>query len=314
MGLYRNKPELENPYKFSSIEVENTEMEVQELPVVNPPRQIENINSVNSRPQNSMNSQNSSIQNNNRTGSGVITVSIQFLCIYLTDFMAKMYFITPITNAIILCFLKYDDFFDGDDEDLLYLTQVAEMETGIAQSNNLIDYMPQSTFDTRQQNTGVNKPIQSVPKNSVVEKKKTTTVRQTKLSDMLGPSTSSSSYSNNFSTNITTGHNIERNNVVGKQTSSKREASSPVHAQTKRPSTELHGSLSNSNNVDMDKVTNPLVKTIQAATFIKNSKIQIKQNEWICSGMLLNGTKQEEVEFSSEVSCCSKKKICYQIL
>jgi len=73
--MYRNKPELENPYMFSNIEVENDAIEVPVLHNIDPPRQVEHVN----RPQNTntvecQNSKNKTI-NSNPVGNGVITVS-----------------------------------------------------------------------------------------------------------------------------------------------------------------------------------------------------------------------------------------------
>lgn len=68
--MFRNKPELENPYMFSNIEVEKNVMEVQESFNTNSQRQSEPVNNVNNRPQNP------SSNNSNCVGNGVITVSI----------------------------------------------------------------------------------------------------------------------------------------------------------------------------------------------------------------------------------------------
>lgn len=81
MIIFRKKPELENPYVFSNIEVENIDMEVQESHVNNLPRQIENICrplSTN-EPQNNINQSN----NSNFVGNGVITVSVNVIS-YIT--------------------------------------------------------------------------------------------------------------------------------------------------------------------------------------------------------------------------------------
>lgn len=74
----RNKPELENPYIFSNIEVENTAMETLESRAITPTRQVENVNRVNIIPQNTRVPQNSTNQSNNSNfvGKGVITVGI----------------------------------------------------------------------------------------------------------------------------------------------------------------------------------------------------------------------------------------------
>lgn len=77
--FYRNKPELENPYMFSNLEVENTAMEVQESHTLNPLRQIDVRPQINGVPQNS------TYQTNNidSVKNGVITVSTTFLTIFL---------------------------------------------------------------------------------------------------------------------------------------------------------------------------------------------------------------------------------------
>jgi len=65
---------------FSNIEVENSVMEVHEPCDIIPPRQIENVSTVGIREQNSIIPPTSTNQtnNNNRIGSGIITVSIQY--------------------------------------------------------------------------------------------------------------------------------------------------------------------------------------------------------------------------------------------
>lgn len=70
----RNKPELENPYVFSNIEVENAVMEVQE-PRDIPLRQMENVSAVGIREQDSGIPPTNQSNNNNGIGSGIITVS-----------------------------------------------------------------------------------------------------------------------------------------------------------------------------------------------------------------------------------------------
>lgn len=69
--FYRNKPELENPYMFSNIEVENTAMDVQESHAINPLGQIDVRPQVNGMPQNSTNQ-----TNNSNSVTNVTTVSI----------------------------------------------------------------------------------------------------------------------------------------------------------------------------------------------------------------------------------------------
>jgi len=72
--IYRNKLELENPYMFSNIEVENTD--VQELHNTDQPSSIENT----FRPQNLSKPQNNTNQNKNSNcvGNENITVSTNF--------------------------------------------------------------------------------------------------------------------------------------------------------------------------------------------------------------------------------------------
>ncbi|XP_025205637.1 recQ-mediated genome instability protein 1-like isoform X3 [Melanaphis sacchari] len=265
-----NKPELENPYIFSNIEVENAIMEVQE-PHDIPPRQIENVSTVNISevPQTNTNQS----YNNNRVGNGIIT---------------------------------YDDFFDGDDDDLLYLTQMAEIETRLTQSNNIVNSVPLQTFDAHQHDTNVNKTKVSAPKNNnlITNKKPVVTAKQTKISDMLGPSTASTSSRNSFaeSTRHQNDNTIDNNSMSVKHISGKRIASSPIYTETKRPSIELHTPEDDWGDIDMDiDVSNPLIKILNSASIVKNSKIQVKQNEWICSGIVMDESKHEEVEFSSDV-------------
>lgn len=269
-----NKPELENPYVFSNIEVENAVMEAQE-PHDIPLRQIENVSTVGIREQDSGIPPTCTNQSNSNNGIG---------------------------NRII----TYDDFFDGDDDDLLYLTQMAEIETQLTQSNNIVNSVPPQTFDAHQHNIKVNKTNISAPKNNniITNKKPLITAKQTKISDMLGPSTSSTSSRNSFaeSTRCQNDNNIDNSHMAVKHTSGKRIASSPVYTETKRASIELHTPVDDWDDMDMDiDVLNPLIKVLNSASIVKNSKIQVKQNEWICSGIVMDESKHEEVEFSSEV-------------
>jgi len=81
----RNKPELENPYMFSNIEVENAVTEEQEPHDIIPQRQMtENVSTTSVREHNSgIPSTCANLSNNsNRIGSGIITVSIQLLCLF----------------------------------------------------------------------------------------------------------------------------------------------------------------------------------------------------------------------------------------
>jgi len=197
--------------------------------------------------------------------------------------------------------MKYDDFFDGDDDDLLYLTQMAE--TKLTQSN-VSNSVPLQTFDTPLHNTNVNNTKISVPKSNITNKKPAVTGRQTKISDMLAPSTSTASRSSVAEpTRCQNDDTIENNSMNVKQISGKRIASSPVYTETKKPSIELHRPDDDWGDIDMDiDVSNPLIKVIHSASIVKNSKIQVKQNEWICSGIVMDESKHEEVEFSSEVS------------
>jgi len=210
-----------------------------------------------------------------------------------------------------LIFIKYDDFFDGDD-DLLYLTQMAEIETRLTQSNNVVNSKPLQTFNANQHNTIVNKTNISNPKNNniLTNKKPTVTTKQTKISDMLGASTSTASSRSLVveSTRRQNDGSIENNSMAVKQTSGKRIATSPVYTETKRPSVELHTPEDNWGDIDMDiDVSGPLIKVINSASIVKNSKIQVKQNEWICSGIVMDESRHEEVEFSSEVKSKNNK-------
>jgi len=180
---------------------------------------------------------------------------------------------------------------------------MAEIETRLTQSNNVANSVP--LLQTHQHNTKVNKTTISVPKNNnITNKKPAVTARQTKISDMLGPSTSTAYKSSVAEPNrCQNDRTIENNNTNIKQISGKRNASSPVYTETKRPSIELHRSEDDWSDIDMDiDVSNPLIKVLNSASIVKNSKIQVKQNEWICSGIMMDESKHEEVEFSSEVS------------
>lgn len=214
---------------------------------------------------------------------------------------------------------------------MLYLTQVAEIETKFSQSNNKINSVSSITLNTKQHNTNTNNPTLLVPKNNDLTNRKPVTTKQTKISDMLGSSTSAASSSSitestrptkifdmfNPSTSTSSKHlkaestrcqndqSMEFNCMAVKQSSGKRVASSPIQAQTKRPSTDLHVSEEDWDLTDMDidiDFSNPLVKILNSALVVKNSKIQVKKNEWICSGIVKSETQSEEVEFSSKVS------------
>lgn len=182
------------------------------------------------------------------------------------------------------------------------MTQVAEIETIIPQSKNIVN-----STNAYQHNTNINLPKSSVPKNNIkTNKKPINTIRQTKISDMLVPSSSTSTVTSNSMDKPIKCQNeqsIESNNITVKQSSEKRLAS-PVHTETKRSSveqyiTEIPEDIWESMDVD---VTNPSVKVLKSASVVKNSKIQVKQNEWICSGIVVDETGQKEVEFSSEVN------------
>lgn len=186
---------------------------------------------------------------------------------------------------------------------------MAEIETQLTQSNNIVNSVPQQTFDAHQHNTKVNKTNISPPKknNIITNKKPLVTAKQTKISDMLGPSTSSISSRNSFaeSTRCQNDNRIDNSHKGVQHTSGKRIASSPVYTETKRPSIELHTPVDDWGDMDMDMdidVLNPSIKVLNSASIVKNSKIQVKQNEWICSGIVMDESKHEEVEFSSEVS------------
>lgn len=207
-------------------------------------------------------------------------------------------------------FFKYDDFFDGDDDDLLYLTQVAEIETGLAQSSKAVNSTTFNTFNVHQHNTTkVNKPAVPKTKKADTNRKLAVTGKQTKISDMLGPSTSMASFSSSaVPTRNQNDRTVESNSATLQQTLGKRIATSPLHTETKRPSVEFQESDVDWDDMDVDmdidvNISNPLVKVFSSASVIKNSKIQVKQNEWICSGIVMDGTTKHEVEFSSEVSC-----------
>ncbi|VVC40030.1 Hypothetical protein CINCED_3A012740 [Cinara cedri] len=272
-----NKPELENPYIFSNLEVESNNTEEQLFQNINSPREISNDNNRDdtTRLQNTRITHNSNPQSNNSgfVGNGVIT---------------------------------YDDFFDGDDDELLYLTQVAEIETKFAQSNNTVESTPLQTFNAHQNIIKKEqKPTKSVSKNNKVEtiKKTATTTRQTKISDILGPSTSTSSSSSLLSTVRQQNDNhVKVGNTADIQTLGKRVASSPLHTDTKRPSVEQYRPEEIWDDINMDiDVSNPLIKILKCTSVYKNSKIQVKQNEWVCAGILLDANKHLEVEFSSKV-------------
>lgn len=172
------------------------------------------------------------------------------------------------------------------------MTQVAEIETNIAQSNNT----PVQTINLQKHNTKINKSPLSVPKNNNIEtNKKPTTVRQIKISDILGASTSSKSASCSHL-------EVENNSTFNKQASGKRVASSPVNTETKKLSVKFNEPEDVWDDFDMDvDILDTSTKILNCASVFKNSKIQVKQDEWICSGIVMEETKQEEVEFSSEV-------------
>lgn len=200
---------------------------------------------------------------------------------------------------------KYDDFFDGDDDELLYLTQVAEIETRIPQSYNVVN--SRQTTDANQHNIIVNKPSSSIPKNNNIKTNNhpTSTTRQAKISDMLGPSTSTmSSNSIDKPTGCPNELNkkIEKNNTTVKQASGKRLASSPVYTETKKPLFEHYIPENIWDDIMDVDIIDSSVKVLKSASVVKNSKIQVKQNKWICSGIVTDEIGHKEVEFSSDVS------------
>lgn len=181
---------------------------------------------------------------------------------------------------------------------------MAEIETGLIESRSIASSTPVQSFDTHRPSTEIKKPTVPKNNNSETSRKPAVSVRQTKISDMLGASTSTASSS---SLGMSTWHQnhkpIESNSTLAKQASGKRVASSPLHAETKRPSVEIHMLEDDWDNIDMDvNVSNPLTKIFKSASIIKYSKIQVKQSEWICSGSVMDETTKHEVEFSSEVS------------
>lgn len=208
-------------------------------------------------------------------------------------------------NVCFSLFFKYDDFFDGDDDELLYLTQVVEMETKIAESNNPVKSTQFQTSQMTHQNNIKKEqiPTISVTKNNKVEtiKRAVTTAGPTKMSDIVGPSTSVASSSSLISTaRYPNDKDVIVNSTDITQTSGKRIASSPLHMDTKRPSIELYKSEDIWDVINMER-SNPLIKILKCTSVYKNSKIQIKQNEWVCSGTVIDKNTLVEVEFSSEV-------------
>lgn len=181
---------------------------------------------------------------------------------------------------------------------------MAEIETGLTQSSNIANSTSSQSFNTHRLNTEINKSTVLKNNSSETNKKPAVTVRQTKISDLLGPSTSAASSSSITVSNEHQNYkSTESNSRSVKQASGKRVASSPVHAETKRPSVEIHLPEDDWDDIDMDvNVSNPLIKIFKSASIIKYSKIQVKQNEWICSGTVIDQTTKYEVEFSSEVS------------
>lgn len=196
---------------------------------------------------------------------------------------------------------------------------MVDIEIKIAQSENIVNPTPLQTFNAFQNNNKVNTPTSSVPTNKYTETKKKSipTIRQTKIPDILGTSTSKTSSSSTSQSSIHQNDcSVESNsNSIAKlldieQTSGKRVASSPVHAETKKPLVEFHISEDVWDDIDMDiDISNPLIKVLKSASVVKNSKIQVKQNKWICSGIVMSETKHE-VEFSSEVSYKYNTKKC----
>lgn len=190
---------------------------------------------------------------------------------------------------------------------MLYLTQVAEIETGITQSDNIVKSAPLQTHQSTsyQYKPEVNKATGSVSKNKIETKQiPTTTTRQTKISDILRPSTSKLVTSSiTETTKCQNDRSVKSNSVAVEQPPGKREASSPVHVEPKRRSIEPQLPTEIWDDIDMDiDISNPLIKVLKSSSVVKNSKIQVKQNKWICSGIVVDESKYE-VEFSSKVSC-----------
>lgn len=204
------------------------------------------------------------------------------------------------------------------------MTQVIENETEIAQYNNTVKSPPLQAFNVQQHNIKKeHKPTISLPNNNrvVTNRKAATTTRQTKITNILGPSTSRASSSNSLIS--TASHQNDKSVKVSstavKQTSGKRIASSPLQTDKKRPSVEPYIPEDIWDDINMDiEDSNPLIKVLKCTPVYKNSKIQVKQNEWVCSGTVIDENKHVEVEFSSKVSCIhfiylSNIKLCAPI-
>ncbi|XP_050440856.1 recQ-mediated genome instability protein 1-like [Adelges cooleyi] len=192
--------------------------------------------------------------------------------------------------------ISFDDFMDDDEADLLCLTQVAELESRLNQPTSTESSTRQLSLPQQHKNI-INT---SIPENiSKPTVKKTNVTKQTKLSNVFNSQNPGPSRHSVHPTSNILNTSIETNNSADNQISAKREASSsPVHAQPKRSSLEFQVT-----DVEMDTIDFefPEYKTVNEAKTVQLSKIQVKQNKWICSGKISYGTIHEDVEFSTPV-------------
>lgn len=192
---------------------------------------------------------------------------------------------------------------------------MAEIETKISQSHNIapVNSALLQTSNAHQHNIKVNNPTSSFPKtnkntkntNLETNKKSCSTVKQTKISDILKPSSSKASCSSKVET---TRHQVDSSvknvRMDVKQSSGKREASSPVNIKTKRPSDvqEIPEEIWDDFSMDVDISNLNTIKVLKSASVLKYTKIQVKE-DWVLSGIVIDGTEHIEVDFSSKVSC-----------
>lgn len=186
---------------------------------------------------------------------------------------------------------------------------MAEIETQINQSDNIVNSASLQTSNVDQHNIKVNNPTFSVPKTNSLEtnKKLHSTAKQTKISDILKPSSSKA-----FSSSVveSTKHQVDVSvkniRMDIKQPSGKREASSPVNIKTKRISDglEIPEEIWDDFSMDID-ISNlneiQSCKVLKSASVLKYTKIQVKE-DWVLSGIVVDGTEHIEVDFSSKVS------------
>ncbi|XP_050522458.1 recQ-mediated genome instability protein 1-like isoform X2 [Daktulosphaira vitifoliae] len=258
------KPELENPYAFSDIEVEKTVEQ--------------NLETENNFSRNNMSNQN---KRNEHVINPISNSNLSDNYSHYEDFMD-----------------------DDEEDDLLCLSQITEIESHIIQTSNITEAptLSKELCKTTQKSSSNCNDNFSISINTNTNKSDKTNeniqLKQNQITDIFRPSHSKS---NNLTVNSVHKFNTstDTNNSSNAQVTGKREASgSPLQAQTKRPSLEYKVADKDLNISNTELFVNSNNKIFNSVKVVKLSKIQVKQSEWICSGTIICDSKQEDVEFS----------------